>query len=274
MNTEPTATDKTVPRMGALHLSNGTRLETAWWGQPGAPVLVLLHEGLGSIALWRDTPSRLAAMGFAVFAYSRTGYGRSDTCALPRPVSYLQNEAREVLPQVLRLAGIARCVLVGHSDGASIAAIHAGSDPLPGVAGIVAMTPHYFVEPMCLAALRETRALYTEGSLRARLARHHDHPDAAFHGWNDTWLDPAFHAAFDLSDCLSRIRVPVLQIHGEADPYGTTAQTSFAEARVTAPIRTLIAPARHAPHQEAADLVLGEIAGFARSCLEAACRSG
>jgi pimeloyl-ACP methyl ester carboxylesterase len=258
--------------MGAMRLSSGVRLETAWWGQPGAPALVLLHEGLGSIALWRDTPQRLAAGGWPVFAWSRAGYGHSDACALPRPLSYLHDEARLVLPEVLAAAGIGRHVLVGHSDGASIAAIHAGSTPHPGLAGIVAMTPHYFVETMCLDALRQARIAYAEGDLRARLARYHDHVDAAFHGWNDIWLDPAFAASFDLADCLARIRVPLLQIHGKNDPYGTTAQTGYAEAHVTAPVRTLIVPARHAPHQEAAQIVVPEILGFARACFgEAAC---
>lgn len=264
MITEGAQTGKASPRMGAMRLDDGTRLETAWWGPLDGPALVLLHEGLGSIALWRDTPQRLAEAGFPVFAYSRAGYGRSDACALPRPVDYLHVEATRVLPQVLAAEGIGAHVLVGHSDGATIAAIHAGREPTPGLRGIVLMTPHYFVEAMCLDALRETREAYATGGLRARLARHHDHVDAAFRGWNDTWLNPAF-AALDLTAELRAIAVPVLQVHGEEDPYGTMAQMAFAEARVRAPLRTLVAPARHAPHHEAAEVVLPAIADFARA---------
>lgn len=258
---------KTGPRMGVMRLADGVRLATAWWGPApdAAPSLVLLHEGLGSITLWRDTPDRLAESGFGVFAWSRQGYGRSDACALPRPISYLHDEATRALPQVLAQAGIGAHILVGHSDGASIAAIHAGTAPHPGLAGLVLMTPHYFVETMCLAALAETRDAYPAG-LRARLARHHDHVDAAFHGWNDTWLNPAFHR-LDLAPELARIAVPVLQIHGADDPYGTTAQTDYAEARVPAPITTLIAPCRHAPHLEAPAIVLPAISGFAAAHL-------
>lgn len=265
MITEAGKAGKPDAGMGAMRLPGGAVLETGWWGDRADPVLVLLHEGLGSVGLWRETPGRLAALGFSVFAYSRAGYGRSSPCALPRPADYLHREAIEVLPAVLAAAGIGEHVLVGHSDGASIAMIHAGSTPGPGLRGVVAMTPHYFVEEMCIPALQATREAYLAGGLRGRLARHHDHVDCAFHGWNDTWLSAGFRG-FDLAAELGRIAVPVLQVHGAEDPYGTTAQTAYAEAHMRAPVRTLVAQAQHAPHVEAADFVLPAIAGFARDC--------
>src|SRR5277367_5031294 len=155
-------------------LLDGKKLETAWWG-PGpeaAPTLVLLHEGLGCVTLWRDFPQRLsAATGCGGFAYSRLGYGRSDPVPLPRPLSYMHDEALLVLGPVLDAAAIRRCVLVGHSDGASIATIYAGGVQDFRVRGLVLMAPHYFVEDIAISAIEQARDAYTEKNLRARLAR-------------------------------------------------------------------------------------------------------
>jgi pimeloyl-ACP methyl ester carboxylesterase len=171
---------------------DGQRIDTAWWGErPDADLtLVLLHEGLGCIALWRDFPERLAqATGCPVFAYSRLGYGHSDPVPLPRPLDYMRAESRTILGRVLDQAGIGPCILIGHSDGASIAVIHAGSAGDARVRGVVLIAPHFFVEDIAITAIAAARDAYNQGTLRDRLARYHDHVDVAFRGWNDAWLD-------------------------------------------------------------------------------------
>ncbi len=176
---------------------DGQIIETAWWGPPPdqAPTLVLLHEGLGCVALWRGFPERLAAAtGCGVFAYSRFGYGQSAPAALPRPLTYMHEEAEDVLPRILDAAGIRRAVLVGHSDGASIAALYAGSRQDFRIAGLVLIAPHFFVEDVTVASIEAARIAYRDSDLRARLGRYHADPDNAFRGWNDVWLDPAFRA--------------------------------------------------------------------------------
>ncbi|MEO9188925.1 MAG: alpha/beta fold hydrolase [Acetobacteraceae bacterium] len=241
------------------------RLEAASWGpsSDSAPTLVLLHEGLGSVELWRDFPERLvAATGCGVFAWSRFGYGRSDTVTLPRPLDYMQREAIEVLPQVLDAAGVRRCVLVGHSDGASIAAIHAGRIGDDRVRGLVLMSPHFFAEDLCLTSIAAIRRDYDNG-LRARLARYHDDVDATFLGWADAWLDPGFPTAFDLAADVARINVPTLILQGENDPYGTIAHARLAERLLPDRVRTVLLPARHAPHLEATETSVTEIAALA-----------
>ena len=170
-------------------------LETRWWGPPpeAAPTLVLLHEGLGCVALWRDFPEALAAAtGCGVFAWSRFGYGGSDPVSLPRPMRYMHDEALEVLPRVLDAADVRRAVLVGHSDGGSIAAIHAGTVHDPRVLGVVMIAAHFFVEDINIASIRGIKEDYEHGDLRRRLARYHRDVDVAFRGWNDAWLDPRF----------------------------------------------------------------------------------
>lgn len=230
-------------------------IETRWWGAPGGTTLVLLHEGLGCVALWRDFPERLAAAtGRGVFAWSRPGYGRSAPCPLPRPLDYMQ---REDVGAVLDAAGIGRCVLVGHSDGASIAALHAARGDRR-VAGLVLISPHYFVEDMCLAAIREARTAFVDGGLRARMAKYHDHVDVAFHGWNAAWLDPGFRA-WDIRAGTERIGVPALQVQGLADPYGTMAQPRAFRGGLAS---TMAVAAGHATHLEAADETLAAVAGF------------
>ncbi|MEO8713588.1 MAG: alpha/beta fold hydrolase [Acetobacteraceae bacterium] len=240
------------------------RLEAAWWGNPPdvAPSLVLLHEGLGSVELWRDFPARLAtATGCGVLAYSRFGYGRSDTVILPRPLDYMTREAIDVLPLVLDAAGIRRCVLVGHSDGASIAAVHAGRIGDPRVRGLALMAPHFFTEDLCLASIAAIRRDYESG-LRARLSRYHDQVDMAFLGWADAWLDPAFPGMFDLAPEVARIGVPTLIVQGDSDPFGTVAHARLAERLAPAVIRTILLPARHAPHLEASERTVAEIAAL------------
>ena len=251
-------------RTGTIQVT-GSTLETAWWGPTPAeaPTLVLLHEGLGSIALWRDVPERLAAStGWGVFAYSRFGYGNSDATSLPRPMSYMHHEAQIVLPEVLEAAGIRRTVLIGHSDGGSIAAIYAGSNDTPGLLGLVTIAAHFFVEDLNIASIRQIKADYDTGNLRSRLARYHRDVDAAFLGWNDAWLDPRFRD-FDIVGLLPNIRVPILGLQGAADPYGTDEQIRVLQANVRAPIETHLIPgAQHSPHFEAKDAALAAITGF------------
>jgi len=230
-----------------------------------APTLVLLHEGLGCIALWRDFPARLAeATGCGVFAYSRQGYGRSDPCPLPRPLDYMNGEAVRVLPEVLDGIGLRRGVLVGHSDGASIAALHAGLVRDPRIAGAVLMAPHFFTEPIGLRAIAEARTAYAEGDLRARLAKYHANVDAAFRGWSDAWLDPDFEG-WDIRPPLADIAIPVLAFQGESDQYGTRAQVDIVAERVPAPVEVAVLPeCRHAPFLEQPERTLELVAGFVR----------
>jgi pimeloyl-ACP methyl ester carboxylesterase len=249
---------------------DGRTLETAWWG-PGpdeAPTLVLLHEGLGCVALWRDFPEALvAATGCGVFAWSRLGYGNSDPVTLPRPMSYMHDEALTVLPRVLDAAGVRRAVLIGHSDGGSIAVIHAGSAQDACVRGVVLIAAHFFVEEINIASIAAIRASYEAGDLRSRLARYHRDVDVAFRGWNDAWLDPRFRA-FDITEHAACIPVPVLALQGAEDPYGTAEQLRVLERVAHRPVETrLIAGARHAPHLEAREATLAAIVPFVRRVL-------
>jgi pimeloyl-ACP methyl ester carboxylesterase len=250
---------------------DGRRLEAAWWGSnDDAPTLVLLHEGLGCVALWRDLPLRLAMdTGCRVFAYSRFGYGQSDPVPLPRPMTYMHDEALDVLPRVLDAARISRAVLIGHSDGGSIAAIHAGAVRDPRIAGIVLIAAHFFVEEQNLESIVRIGTEYDTTDLRARLARHHANVDNAFRGWRDAWLDPRFRD-FDLTEYLCGITVPVLALQGAGDPYGTAAQLNCLERTVRSPLETMFIPgAHHAPHLEATakETTLAAIAGFVRANL-------
>jgi pimeloyl-ACP methyl ester carboxylesterase len=233
----------------------GRRLEAAEW--PGAgPALVLLHEGLGSVGLWRGFPEALQeATGRRVVAFSRFGHGRSALAPRPRTPAFFHEEALEVLPEVLRQVGAEEPVLVGHSDGGSIALIHAGRHP---VGGIALMAPHVFVEDVTVAAIREARAAFDAGELRDRMARHHDDEAAAFNGWCDVWLDPAFRA-WSLEEDAARVRCRTLLIQGADDPYGTLEQIDRIQARVRGPVERLVVPGGHSPHLEAPEQVLGAL---------------
>ncbi len=243
---------------------NGLSLETAWWG-PGpdaAPTLVLLHEGLGCVALWRDFPQALVdATGYGVFAYSRPGYGQSDALPLPLPLSYMHDEAAR-LPAILTAAGITRAILLGHSDGASIAAIAAGSAYDARVRGLILIAPHFFVEAGGLRSIAAARDAYQQGGLRTRLSRYHRDVDAAFGGWSGAWLDPAFRT-WRIDEFLPHIRLPILVIQGEADPYGSAAHVEAVQEQAYGPVVTLLLPKiGHEPHTQAAAATLAAIAGF------------
>jgi pimeloyl-ACP methyl ester carboxylesterase len=242
----------------------GHQLEAAWWGPPpgNGPTLVLLHEGLGCVDLWRDFPVHLAARtGRAVFAWSRLGYGRSDPCPLPRPLSYMHDEARVVLPALLAAAGIDDCILVGHSDGGSIALVYAGDTPAEPLRGVVTLAAHVFCEELSVRSIAAARDAYDNGNLRERLSRHHGaNVDCAFRGWNGAWLDPEF-MHWNLEAFLPGIGVPVLAIQGRDDEYGTGAQVDAIVAGTGAePL--LLDDCGHAPHRDREEATLDAVAGF------------
>jgi pimeloyl-ACP methyl ester carboxylesterase len=247
----------------------GRTLETAWWGPApdAAPTLVLMHEGLGSVALWRGFPAAVAAAsGCGAFAWSRAGYGASDPVPPPRPVRYMHHEAA-LVGGVLDAAGIGPCILVGHSDGASIAALYAGTVNDPRVRGLALLAPHFFVEDVTIAGIEAARERYRTGDLRARLARYHAQVDATFWGWNGVWLNPEFRA-WNIVEQASGIRVPTLILQGLADPYGTRAQVEVAAGFLGARLESLLLEGvGHSPHLEAADTTLAAVAAFARRVL-------
>lgn len=236
-------------------------------GDPALPTLVLLHEGLGCVALWRDFPARLAAAtGHPVFAYSRPGYGASSPMPLPWPLDYMQREGTLGLPALLEAAGLTQCVLFGHSDGASIALVHAGRLAAPRVQGVIVMAPHVFTEDAGLASIALAREAFRDGDLRARLAKYHGaNVDCAFQGWCDSWLHPDFRQ-WNIEDVLPGIRTPLLQIQGEDDQYGSPAQLEAIARGVSGPCTTLLLPdCRHAPHIEQPQATLDAVAGFLRT---------
>jgi pimeloyl-ACP methyl ester carboxylesterase len=225
-----------------------------------APALVMLHEGLGSVRLWRGLPEKLHALtGASVLAFSRFGHGQSDPPPQARTPAFMHDEALEVLPQALRAAGIEEPpILVGHSDGASIALIYAASHP---VAGLALMAPHVFVEQVCVDAIRETREAFDNEGLRERMARHHNDPDVTFSGWCDVWLDPDF-LSWNLESLLPRIHAPMLLIQGRDDEYGTLAQIDAVQSAVRGPVERLVVTGGHSPHLEHPDEVPAAIAAF------------
>jgi len=262
----PDSLEQGWPSEGFVTLGE-TRLEFRAQG-PGpaaAPTIVLLHEGLGCVSLWRDFPGLLAAAtGLGVFAYSRVGYGRSSPWPPPWPLDYMQDHALRTLPRLLDAIGFRNGLLLGHSDGASIAAVHGGGCRDPRVAGLVLMAPHFFTEEMGLAEIARAREAFETTDLRARLARHHgDNVDCAFRGWNGAWLDPGFRD-WNLEEYLPRIACPLLVIQGRQDPYGTLAQVAAARHGCRAPVETLVLDdCGHSPHRDQPDAALEAIAAFA-----------
>lgn len=226
------------------------------------PPLVFLHEGLGSLALWGEVPARIAARtGAAVLVYSRRGYGRSSPLRAPRTPCYLHDEALRVLPAVLAQAGLARPILFGHSDGASIALIYAGAHP-DAVAGLILEAPHVFVEDMTVAAIAKIGAAARETALLAKLARYHDDSAASFWGWNRIWLDPAFRSWRIIAE-LPAITAPLLLIQGADDEYGSLAQIDAITSAVAGPALSLIlADCGHSPHRDQYTAVEDAAAAF------------
>ena len=248
--------------------ADGRRLEYALVGPPGprgAPTLVLLHEGLGCVSLWRDFPAALAARtGCRVLVYSRAGYGASDPVPLPRPVGFMHDEALRSLPEVLEAAAITDAILVGHSDGASIALIHAAAARTADrVRAVALLAPHVFVEDLSVRSIAAAAVAYQETDLRARLLRHHgDNVDCAFWGWNRVWLDPGFRG-WNLEAFLPRVTVPLLVIQGVDDEYGTEAQVAAIAGKSGGPVETLLLPGcGHSPHRDQREATLDALSAF------------
>jgi pimeloyl-ACP methyl ester carboxylesterase len=243
--------------------AGGHRLEYEHFpGKPGAPTLVLLHEGLGSVAMWRDFPAKFAAAtGCPLLVYSRYGYGGSDRLTAARTPRYMHDEALVALPELRQALGLDDVVLVGHSDGASIALIHVGSGRWP-VRALLLEAPHVFTEDMGITSIDEARIAYDRGDLRQRLARYHGDVDGAFRGWCGAWLDPAFRA-WTIEEYLSDVACPVLAIQGADDQYGTLAQLDAIERGVTGSFeRLVLANCRHSPHRDQESAVLAAMSAF------------
>lgn len=230
---------------------------------PGAPVIVLLHEGLGSLSQWRDFPRRiLHATGCSTLTFSRYGHGRSDPLTEPRRVGFMHDEALNALPELLDRLEVKRPILLGHSEGASIALIYAGGTGRP-VSGLIAMAPHLMVEDVCLDSIRETKRIFEASDLREKLARHHTDPEATFRGWNDIWLDPGFRD-WNIEGFLPRITCPILAIRGEGDAYGTMEQVDRL-ARLAAGVELLkLRECGHSPHRDQPEAVIDAVTGFVR----------
>lgn len=244
---------------------DGVKLEARCWGPSPdeANTIVLLHEGLGCVDLWRNFPEKLAVQtGLGVFAYSRQGYGHSDPCQLPRPIKYMSIEAIEVLPKVLDAIGFRQGSLLGHSDGASIAAIYAGKVNDPRVKNTVLMAPHFFTESGGLASIGAAKDAYEKGDLKPKLARYHKNVDSAFRGWNGAWLDPEFEH-WNIEDALPGIEIPVLAIQGEDDQYGTVAQIDVIGEKVAGPFEQhILLDCMHSPFIDQKEKVLKLVEAF------------
>jgi pimeloyl-ACP methyl ester carboxylesterase len=237
--------------------------------RPGAaPTIVMLHEGLGSVGLWGSFPDAIAAAtGAGVFVYSRAGYGQSRPGPLPRPISFMHEEACTVLPRVLDAIGFQRGFLLGHSDGASIATIYAGSVQDHRVRGLVLIAPHFFIEEFGIAEIERANAAFASGELREKLGRWHADADCAFRSWSEPWLHPDFRK-WDITEALGYIRVPILIVQGEDDQYGTLKQLEVAEQECFCPVETAVLPGiRHAPHREAPERTVAVTADFVNRLL-------
>ncbi|MGA9525895.1 MAG: alpha/beta hydrolase [Myxococcaceae bacterium] len=247
--------------------AGGKRLEFEWHGAPPdeAPTLVFLHDGLGCVAMWRDFPEELARRtGCGALVYSRAGYGGSDPVEVPRPLTYMHEEGTQVLPEVLAAAGVKRAFLIGHSNGGSIALLHAGAaNSFPGLAGLLLEAPHVFCEDLSVASIARAREAYVHGDLRSRLQRYHGaNVDCAFWGWNRAWLDPEFRR-WNIESSLPSIRVPVLVLQGADDEYGTLAQVESITRQCGGPVETeVLERCGHSPHKDQRERTLARMAAF------------
>jgi pimeloyl-ACP methyl ester carboxylesterase len=232
-------------------------------GDSSRPTLVFLHEGLGSISLWRDFPARVTeATGCTTVVYSRYGYGFSDPLAAPFGVDYMHREALESLPELLARLGIVEPILVGHSDGASIALIYAAATD--AVRGLALLAPHVFVEDISVKSIAEAAIVFETTEMQEKLARHHADPRRTFYGWNDIWLHPEFRR-WNIEAFLPRITWPVLAIQGHDDAYGTMAQVDAIAAQVQGPCEVVrLTGCGHSPHRDQPERTLEAMAGFVR----------
>ena len=233
-----------------------------------SPTLVFLHEGLGSIGQWRDFPARIVeATGLPAIVYARYGHGQSDVLQQPHGVDFMHREALESLPELLRQLGIERLILIGHSDGASIALIYAGAGhPLQG---LVAMAPHVFVEDISIESIAAAKRAFETTDLPRKLARHQRDPVRTFYGWNDAWLAPEFRN-WNIEGFLLAIKCPLLAIQGYDDEYGTMAQVDAIARQAGGPVEVLkLEQCGHSPHQDQPEIVATAIADFVQRCVGA-----
>ena len=243
----------------------GSRIDFEW-REPqhpvaGRPVIVFLHEGLGSLAMWKDFPQAVAdATGCRALVYSRAGYGHSEPRRGPRSVRYMHTEALETLPALLDVLHIDNPVLLGHSDGGSIALIFAGGTGRPLV-GVIVMAPHVLVEPLSVSSIAAARETFLTTDLREKLRRYHDDPESVFWGWNDIWLDPAFRS-WDIQEYLLRIDCPVLAIQGEDDEYGTMEQIRLIGRYVPRAQLLELSHCGHSAHRDQPVAVTAAVVGF------------
>lgn len=247
----------------------GHRLEYEWIdaAEPGKPALVFLHEGLGSVRQWRDFPLQVVkSTGCPALVYARYGYGQSDVLEAPHTVRFMHREALEALPQVLAALAVDAPILVGHSDGASIALIYAGSGH--AVRGLALEAPHVFVEEHGLAGIRDAKRTFESTDLPEKLGKYHRDAAKTFYGWNDVWLCDEFRA-WNIEEYLPRIRCPVLAIQGEDDQYGTMAQVEAIARRVGGPCELVkLAACGHSPHREQPQATLEAVARFVNRLVE------
>ena len=247
--------------------AGGHRLECKWIEPDGAAsgargTLVFLHEGLGSVSLWKDFPERVARRtGCPALVYSRYGYGKSERLQRPHAVDYMHREALNTLPEVLAALSISDPILIGHSDGASIALIYAGAQRGP-LRGLVLMAPHVFVEDVTVGSIADAKVTFETTDLRRRLGRYHDDVATTFYGWNDIWLRPEFRD-WNIEASLPGIEVPTLLIQGEQDQYGTRAQVDAVARQVSGPVRLIMLDScGHAPQVDRVDATEEAIAAF------------
>jgi len=232
--------------------------------QLNRPPLVFLHEGLGSVAMWRDFPANVAhATGCRTLVYSRYGYGQSDVLEGRHGPDFMHREALETLPELLAALGIERPALIGHSDGGSIALIHAGAGRWP-LAGVITMAAHVFVEDMTLDSVVAARRAFETTDLPSKLGRYHRDVDKTFWGWTDIWLDPRLRA-WNIEEYLSGISCPLLVIQGEEDEYGTVKQVEAIAAQVPQSRQLLLPDCRHSPHKDQPEATLAAIVDFVDS---------
>lgn len=255
-----------------VHAGRNLQIEYQWHfpERREAPLLIFLHEGLGSVSMWRDYPRELCqSSGYRGLVYSRPGYGRSTPRPMhePLPVDFMHTQAREVLPALLIALGIditkEKPWLFGHSDGGSIALIHAASFPYT-LSGVVVLAPHLFVEDLSVRSIAKAREAYLQTDLRTKLARHHDDVDSAFQGWNDIWLDPAFRD-WNIESLIPGIRCPLLAVQGENDEYGTMAQIEAIARHAPQTELLKLAACGHSPHRDQPQALTDAVERFVRN---------
>src|SRR5271168_5370237 len=255
-----------TPTIAESYFVDGKRLEAVRIDARHShlPTIVMLHEGLGSVAHWKDFPSQLAEeTGVGVFVYSRLGHGNSAPLEEPRSPSYMHYEAQIVLPEILRKARIERPLLLGHSDGASIAILYAGIFP-DAPAGVILEAPHVFVEDVAVSSIARAKVLYNETDLPQLLGRYHANVDSMFWGWNNIWLDPSFRT-WNIESSLDLIHCPVLVLQGAQDEYGTARQIEAIRARIPSASAVILENCEHAPHRDQCEATLSAISQFLRT---------